>query len=55
MRKSDILLELLDSDARYVNNRINLKSLDGLDVTITGATGLVGFNIICALNYYNNN
>jgi len=55
LRKSDILLELLDSDARYVNNRINLKSLDGLDVTITGATGLVGFNIICALNYYNNN
>ena len=55
MKKSNILIKLLDLDARYVNNHINLKSLEGLDVTITGATGLVGFNIICALNYYNNN
>lgn len=53
--KNDVLLKLLDSDAKYVNNRIKLDILDGVDIIITGATGLVGFNIICALNYYNNN
>jgi UDP-glucuronate decarboxylase len=55
MKKSDVLLQLLDSDAKYVNNQIKLNVIDGISITITGATGLVGFNIICALNFYNNN
>jgi nucleoside-diphosphate-sugar epimerase len=49
------LLKLLDNDAKYVNNRVKLDVLDGVNITITGATGLVGLNIICALNYYNKN
>ena len=55
MRNKDILLQLLENDAKYVNDRVTLNPLDGLDLTITGATGLVGLNIICAINYYNNN
>jgi UDP-glucuronate decarboxylase len=55
MKSKDVLLELLEKDAKYVNERVKLNSFDGLDVTITGATGLVGLNIICAINYYNNN
>lgn len=53
--KDKTLLGLLEKDAQYVNERVKLNSLDGVDITITGATGLVGFNIVCALNYYNNN
>jgi UDP-glucuronate decarboxylase len=53
MNKRDILLNIIEKDARYVNERINLSSLDGLSLTITGATGLVGLNIINAINYYN--
>ena len=55
MRNKDVLLQLLENDAKYVNDRVTLNPLDGLDLTITGATGLVGLNIICAINYYNNN
>ena len=51
----EILLNILNRDAKYVNSHVNLDILEGADVTITGATGLVGLNIICALNYYNNN
>ena len=51
MKSKDVLLELLEKDAKYVNDRVKLNLLDGLDLTITGATGLVGLNIICALNY----
>lgn len=55
MKSKNTLLKLLEKDAQYVNNRISLNSLDGLEITITGASGLVGLNIISALNYYNNN
>jgi UDP-glucuronate decarboxylase len=51
----EILLNILNRDAKYVNSHVNLDILEGADVTITGATGLIGLNIICALNYYNNN
>ena len=51
MRNKDVLLQLLENDAKYVNDRVTLNPLDGLDLTITGATGLVGLNIICAINY----
>ncbi|SVE25020.1 uncharacterized protein METZ01_LOCUS477874, partial [marine metagenome] len=47
------MLGLLENDAKYVNDRVKLSPLDGLDITISGATGLVGLNIISALNYYN--
>jgi len=55
MKSNETLLELLKKDAQYVNERIKLNPLDGLNITITGATGLIGFNIISALTYYNNN
>jgi UDP-glucuronate decarboxylase len=53
MNNQDILFNIIEKDARYVNERINLNSLDGLNLTITGATGLVGLNIINAINYHN--
>ena len=53
--KTNILLRLLNDDAEYVNKHVDLMVMDGATVTVTGATGLVGLNIICALNYYNNN
>ena len=55
MKSKGTLLKLLEKDAQYVNERVSLNSLDGLEITITGASGLVGLNIISALNYYNNN
>ena len=55
MKSKGTLLKLLEKDAQYVNERVNLNFLDGLEITITGASGLVGLNIISALNYYNNN
>ena len=55
MKSKFTLLALLEKDAQYVNERVDLNSLDGLEITITGASGLVGLNIISALNYYNNN
>ena len=54
MKSKDTLLKLLEKDAQYVNERVSLNSLDGLEITITGASGLVGLNIISAINYYNN-
>lgn len=55
MKNKSSLLELLEKDAQYVNERVDLNFLDGLEITITGASGLVGLNIISALNYYNAN
>jgi UDP-glucuronate decarboxylase len=49
------LLELLLSDAKTVNQNLSLKMLEGDTVIVTGATGLIGLNIISALVYYNNN
>jgi UDP-glucuronate decarboxylase len=53
MYSDEITQNILLNDALYVNESVDLSQLDGLDVTITGATGLVGFNLLCALNYYN--
>jgi len=53
MNKKDILIGLLEDDAKKVNQSVSLSSLEGTVVTVTGATGLVGFNIICALAYFN--
>jgi len=50
-----ILLGLLERDAKNVNNGVSLSILEGSIVTVTGATGLVGFNIICAMVYFNKN
>ncbi len=55
MNKKDILLKLLEADAKKVNADVVLGELDGASVIVTGATGLVGLNIVCALNYYNDN
>ena len=49
------LLELLEDDSIYVNNALNLSCMEGSEVTVTGATGLVGLNVIYALLYYNKN
>jgi nucleoside-diphosphate-sugar epimerase len=53
MSKDKILLNLLEEDANIVNNNISLKVLEGKSVTVTGATGLIGLNIVSALVYYN--
>jgi len=49
------LLKLLLNDAKTVNQKLSLKELEGDTVVVTGASGLVGLNIISALIYYNNN
>ena len=46
---TEVLLELLDSDAIYVNDMLNLSCMDGSEITVTGATGLIGLNVIYAL------
>jgi len=51
--KIEVLLELLEDDATYVNNALDLSCMEGAEVTVTGATGLVGLNIITALLHYN--
>ena len=51
--KIEVLLELLEDDATYVNNALDLSCMEGTEVTVTGATGLVGLNIITALLHYN--
>ena len=53
MSKKDILIGLLNTDAKRVNDKISVSELNGLEITITGATGLIGLNLICALIYYN--
>jgi UDP-glucuronate decarboxylase len=55
VNNKNILLGLLERDAKSVNNDISLSIFEGSTLTVTGATGLVGFNIICALTYYNQN
>ena len=53
MNKEDTLLSILKEDSEVVNSKISLKNLEGSTVTITGASGLVGLNLISALNSYN--
>ena len=53
MNKDQILLNILNEDAKVVNKKILLKRLEGSVVTITGASGLVGLNITTALIKYN--
>jgi len=53
MNKDQILLNILNEDAKVVNKKIFLKRLEGSVVTITGASGLVGLNITTALIKYN--
>lgn len=55
MNKYNLKFSLLQDDAKYVNSNINLEAFEGKKITITGATGLVGLNIISALVFYNNN
>jgi len=50
--KNDILLDILREDAERVNSNIDLDKLDSKNILITGATGLVGLNIISALHCY---
>ena len=49
------LLNLLAEDAKIVNKNTSLQPLENKQVTITGATGLVGLNILSALDFYNRN
>jgi len=53
MSKYERLLNILREDAQVVNKSLGLHDLEGSEVTITGATGLLGVNIIAALVFYN--
>ncbi len=53
MSKNDKLLDILGGVSEAINNNLSLGALEGAEVTITGATGLVGLNIVSALVFYN--
>ena len=53
MNKEETLINILDEDSSVVNSKISLVSLEGSTVTITGASGLVGLNLVSSLNAYN--
>ena len=45
----------LDLDARRVNKNVKIDLLGKSSITITGATGLIGLNIIMAIIFHNIN
>ena len=47
------LLNILTEDAKVVIQNLEIFDLEGKEITITGATGLLGINIIAALLLYN--
>lgn len=53
MSKFIKLLKILTEDAKVVNQNLEIFDLEGKEITITGATGLLGINIIAALLLYN--
>jgi len=53
MNKYKVLLGLLKSISDMVVDDLSLKKLEGGEITITGATGLVGLNIVSAISRYN--
>ncbi len=53
MNKYNDLLDILHRDAVEVNKNIDLKALEGSSILITGASGLVGLNLISALINHN--
>jgi len=50
----EYLSKILLKDAEYVNRSIRLNSFDGKIILITGATGLIGLNLIAAMIFYKN-
>ena len=53
--KNQKLFELLDEVSQLVCKKVSFRSLEGSTVSITGASGLVGINIVATLLYYNKN
>lgn len=45
------MIDLLKQDAEELSNKIDLKELDGKSILITGASGLLGINLISLLKY----
>ncbi len=48
------ILDFLFLDSERVNRFIDLSNLAGKTITISGATGLLGMNLILTMIYYNN-
>jgi len=53
MNRNSTLIDILNQDADTVNQNLSLMPLAGSSVMITGATGLVGLNLVSALIAYN--
>ena len=53
MNNDNRLLNILREDAQVVNRGVLLSDLEGSEITITGATGLIGVNLVAALIFYN--
>jgi len=47
------MLGMLDEVSQLINNEVSYQSLESSVVTITGASGMVGLNLVAALVYYN--
>ena len=54
MNKQESLINLLKEDAKKVNQNVSLEPLEGHSIMITGATGLVGLNLVSSLIEFNN-
>jgi nucleoside-diphosphate-sugar epimerase len=54
MNKNDRLISILQEDAKIVNQNVSLRPLEGSSIMITGATGLVGLNLVSSLIEFNN-
>ena len=54
MNKNDHLISILNKDAKIVNQNVSLRPLQGSSIMITGATGLVGLNLVSSLIEFNN-
>jgi nucleoside-diphosphate-sugar epimerase len=46
------LEKILTDDALLVNKKVDLKSLSGKDIIITGASGLIGINLLMSLRVF---
>ena len=48
----DKLASILESDAKYINKKVDLKEISGKHIIITGASGLIGINLLASLKEF---
>ena len=53
MTNLESLISILDQDAEKILRNVSLKFLEGRKVVVTGASGIVGINLISAISKHN--